>query len=210
MPINGVAGAQSEAPDLRRRNVDVVGAGEIIRFRRSQKAEAVRQYLDDAFADNVSLARRELFEDAEHQLLLAHGGGVLDLQFFGKRHKLRRSLGLEFLQFHFPHRMSYGNWASEVQSWRRWLEKFAGLWAGKGLWADKGLGPPTRCTGGSSPLEPRRNCIRLRWVGWLEDKKRPHFRQGPNCILSWQRVTVRTVLPPLRSRSPPSGSQVSH
>jgi len=23
--------------------------------------------------------------------------------------------------------MTYGNWASEVQSWRRWLEKFAGL-----------------------------------------------------------------------------------
>ena len=40
--------------------------------------------LDDAFADNVSLARRELLEDAEHQLLLAHGRGVFDLQFFGK------------------------------------------------------------------------------------------------------------------------------
>src|SRR4029077_11116792 len=142
MTVNRIAGAQSEAPDLRRRDVDVIGAGEVIRFRRAQKAEAVRQYLDHTFADNVSLARRELLEDAEHQLLLAHGRGVLDLQFFGKGDKLGRSLGLEFLQFHFSHRMSYGNLASEVQSWRRWLEKFAGLWAGQGLWAGKGLGTP--------------------------------------------------------------------
>src|SRR5215469_485962 len=54
----------------------------------------------------------------------------------------------------------------------------AGWRSSQVFWAGKGLGPPTRCTGGSSPLEPRRNCIRLRWVGWPEDKKRPDFRQG--------------------------------
>ena len=107
--VDGVAGAQSEAADLRRRNVNVVRTGQVVRFRRSQKAEAIGQHFNDAFADDVSFAHRQLFEDAEHQLLLAHGRGVLDLELFGKGHKLRRSLGLEFLQFHFPHRMSCGN-----------------------------------------------------------------------------------------------------
>ncbi len=69
------------------------GSGQIICFRRAQEAEAVRQHLDDAFADDIDLARGELLEDAEHQLLLAHGRGVLDLEFLGKGDQLRRSFG---------------------------------------------------------------------------------------------------------------------
>src|SRR5262249_42652544 len=53
--------------------------------------------------DDIGLARRELFEDAEHQLLLAHGAGVFDLEFLGERDEFARSLGLEVLEFHFPH-----------------------------------------------------------------------------------------------------------
>ena len=79
------------------------GPGQVVRFRRAQEAEAVGQHLDDAFADDVGLARRELLEDAEHQLLLAHGAGVLDLELFGKGDQLGRGLGLEVLEFHFPH-----------------------------------------------------------------------------------------------------------
>ena len=91
--VDGVAGAQPKAADLRGRDVDIVRTGQIIGFRRAQEAEAVRQNFDDTFADNVGLARRELFEDAEHQLLLAHGRGILDLELFGKRHELCRRLG---------------------------------------------------------------------------------------------------------------------
>ena len=94
MAVDGVAGAQAEAADLRGRDVDVVRARQIVRFRRAQKAEAVGQHLDHAFADNVGFARGELLEDAEHQLLLAHGRGVLDLKLFGEGDKLGRSLGL--------------------------------------------------------------------------------------------------------------------
>ena len=39
----------------------------------------------------------ELLEDGEHQLLLAHGAGVLDLQLFGKGEQLGRRFGLEVL-----------------------------------------------------------------------------------------------------------------
>ena len=92
--VDGVAGAQAETADLRRRDVDVVRARQIIRFRRAQEAEAVRQHLDHAFADDVGFARRELLEDAEHQLLLAHRRRVLDLELLGERDKLSRGLGL--------------------------------------------------------------------------------------------------------------------
>jgi len=47
----------------------------------------VRRF-DDALPDDVGLAHRQLFEDAEHQLLLAHGAGVLDFELFGKRYEL--------------------------------------------------------------------------------------------------------------------------
>ena len=103
MTVDGIAGAQPESPDLRRRHVDVVGPGQIIGFRRAQEAEPVGEHFHDAFADNIGLAHGELLEDTEHQLLLAHGAGVFDLEFLGERDKLTRRFGLEVLEFHFPH-----------------------------------------------------------------------------------------------------------
>ncbi len=97
MAFDGVAGAQAEAADLRGRDVNIVGAGEVIRFRRAEKAEAVGEHLDDAFADDVDFLRGELLEDRKHQLLLAHGAGVFDLMLFGEGDKLGRRFGLEVL-----------------------------------------------------------------------------------------------------------------
>ena len=97
LAVEGVAGAKPEAADLRGRDVDVVGAGQVVRLRRAQEAEAVGQHLDDAFADDVDLLGRELLEDREHQLLLAHGAGVLDLLLLGEGQKLRRRLGFQVL-----------------------------------------------------------------------------------------------------------------
>ena len=79
-----VAGAQAEASDLRGADVDVVGPGEVVGIGRAQVAEAVLEHLDDAEADDLDLAAGELLEDGEHQLLLAQGGGVLDLVFLGE------------------------------------------------------------------------------------------------------------------------------
>src|SRR5579862_10340 len=88
MAVDSIAGAQAETADLRRRNIDIVGAGQVIRFRRSKKAEAVGKHLDDAFTDDIGLPRGKLLEDAEHQLLFAHGRGILDLELLGKGDKL--------------------------------------------------------------------------------------------------------------------------
>ena len=95
--VDGVARAQAELPDLARRHVDVVGAGEIVRIGRTQEAEAVLQHLDDARTDDFHLARRQLLQDREHQFLLAHGAGVLDLELLGERNQFGRRLGFQVL-----------------------------------------------------------------------------------------------------------------
>ncbi len=100
--VDGVTGAQSEPADLRGRNVDVVRAGEIVGFRRAQKAETVRQYFDDTLADNVGLAGGELFENAEHQFLFAHGRSVLDFELFGKGNEFGWSSWFLVLGVSFP------------------------------------------------------------------------------------------------------------
>ena len=142
--VDGVAGAQAEAADLRRRDVDIVRPRQIIRLRRAQKAEAVRQNLDDAFADNVGFARRELLEDTEHQLLLAHGAGVLDLELLGERDKLRRSLVLSSWSFisrisECPMEIGPATELGLRRHWRRRRSQVLGC---------KGLGAPDRCIRG--------------------------------------------------------------
>ena len=162
--VDRVAGAKSEPPDLRGRNVDVVRTGQVVRFRRAQKAEAVRQHLHHALTDNIGLAGGELLQDAEHQLLFAHGRGILDLELFGKRDQLSRALCFEFLEFHFPHAgISYGNGASG----RDWTKGAGGRRKkqSRRSWTAGVMSPRTRCQVGSDPLEPELNCIRLRSVG---------------------------------------------
>ena len=53
LALDRVAGVQVEAADLRRRDVDVVGAGEVRRLGRAQEAEAVGQHLQHAVAEDV-------------------------------------------------------------------------------------------------------------------------------------------------------------
>src|SRR3974377_892582 len=102
-PSTGSAMRKDETADLAGRDVDVIGARQVIRFRRAEEAEAVRQHLDDTFADDINLLRRELLEDGEHQLLLTHGAGVLNLVLFSEANEFGRGFGLQVLEFHFPH-----------------------------------------------------------------------------------------------------------
>ena len=103
LALDRVAGAEPEPADLRRRDVDVVGAGEIIGIGGAQETEAVLQNLDHAGAGDVDVAGGELFQDREHELLLAHGARVLDLDLLGEAQQLRRRFGLQVLQLHFLH-----------------------------------------------------------------------------------------------------------
>ena len=108
---------------------------------------------------SISL-RGELLEDREHQLLLAHGAGVLDLELLGKGEQFGRSLGLEVLEFHFPHAgVSYGsdrrrskNESTRAERQGREGSQVLGLQAGL-----KGLSPmrrPVRILGTGTRLHP--------------------------------------------------------
>ena len=73
---DGVAGAQVEAADLRGRDVDVVGAGQIVVLGRAQEAEAVGQAFEHAFGEDQAALFGLGLQDLEDQLLLAQSGGA--------------------------------------------------------------------------------------------------------------------------------------
>src|SRR5580704_14696565 len=79
----GVASAQIEFADLRRRDVDVVRAGQVVVFGSAQEAEAVRQAFQHAFREDQAVLFRLGAEDLEDQLLLAHARGAGNVQFLG-------------------------------------------------------------------------------------------------------------------------------
>src|SRR5690606_24658691 len=103
-----------------------------------QEPEAILQHLDYAVADDLNLLRRELLEDGEHQLLLAHHAGVFHFQRFGKRNEIGRLLVLEFAEFHFLHGWTLGVRKGENAALKRK--------AGRGRWVRR------RCTGRKTRL----------------------------------------------------------
>ena len=98
--FGGVAGAQAEAADLGGGDIDIVGAGQVVGFRRAQEAEAVLQDFHHALAGDLDFAFGQFLEDGEQHVLLAHGRGVLDLQFLGKGQQIGGFFVLEILQLH--------------------------------------------------------------------------------------------------------------
>ena len=158
-----VAGAQAEPPDLGRRNIDVVGAGEVVGVGRAQEGEAVLQDLDDALADDLDVDARQLLEDGEHQLLLAHGRGVLDLVLLGEREEFGRRFLLQVLEFDFPHRRTFASDGRADEPCRRDMEWRVESALRKSAASD---GPPWP----DEPCGPRPGVRRV------DDKRRSHSR----------------------------------
>ena len=91
-----VAGVQIELADLRRRDVDVVGAGQVVVVGRTQEPEAVGQRLEHALREDQPALLGPRPQDLEDQLLLAHAGRarhlevLADLGQLGDAHLLQR------------------------------------------------------------------------------------------------------------------------
>ena len=100
LAFDGVAGAKPEAADLVRRDVDVVGPGEVVGFGGAQEAEAVWQHLDGARADDLLALLGRGLEDREEQVLLAKRRGGLDTERFRHRDKVGGRFALELMQMH--------------------------------------------------------------------------------------------------------------
>ena len=97
LALHRVTGAQRETADLRRRDVDVVGARQVVRIGRTQEAEAVLQDFDDADPCDLNILGSKLFQNGEHQLLLAHGAGIFDAVLLGEGEELSGRFGLQVL-----------------------------------------------------------------------------------------------------------------
>jgi len=80
---DGVAGTQIELANLRGRDIDIVGAREIVVLRGAEKAEAVGEALEDAFREDEAGLFRLRAQDLEDQFLLAHAAGARDVEFLG-------------------------------------------------------------------------------------------------------------------------------
>src|SRR5438876_5904260 len=93
-----VAGAQVEAADLARRDVDVVGTGEVVVVGRAQEAEAVGQDLEHALAADEAVLLGLRLQDGEDELLLAHGGRALDVHVLGDGREVGDRLVLQRLE----------------------------------------------------------------------------------------------------------------
>ncbi len=96
--VHRVARAQTEAADLRRRDIDVVRTRQIVGVGAAQEAEAVRQNLQHARGDDLDLFVGQGLQDGEQQVLLTQVAGVLDVQTLGEGDQVFRRLLVQFLQ----------------------------------------------------------------------------------------------------------------
>ena len=71
LAVDGVAGAQTEAPDLAGRDVDIVRPGQVGTVCRAQKSETVLQDFQDAAAKDVFTLLGMCLEYGEDNVLLA-------------------------------------------------------------------------------------------------------------------------------------------
>ena len=86
---DGVAGLQVELADLRGRDVDVVGAGQIVVVGRAEEAVAVGQDLEHAFGEDVAFFFALGLKNLEDQVLLAEAAGAGDVEAARKLAQLR-------------------------------------------------------------------------------------------------------------------------
>src|SRR5208283_279556 len=95
-----VAGAQIEAPDLARGDVDVVGTREVARIRRAQETKTVLQYLEHTVAVDVLTLAGMRLEDAEDDVLFARTAHVLETHGLGELHEIADRALLELGEVH--------------------------------------------------------------------------------------------------------------
>ena len=100
LPDDRVARPQIEAFDLRRRDVDVVGAGEITPVLAPQEPVPLVQNLQDPLGVQVDGGTEQVPLDPEDEILLAQARYVVDMEVFGDCLELRDGLPLEIDDVH--------------------------------------------------------------------------------------------------------------
>ena len=93
-----IAGLQIKPADLRRRNVNVFRARQVIKTLRPQKTEAFRQHFNDALGKQHARALGIFLEDVKNNLVLAHRAEIFHTII--TRHRI---------QIAHLHRLKFGN-----------------------------------------------------------------------------------------------------
>src|SRR5271167_3270138 len=101
LAADGVAGLEIELANLRGRNVDVVGAGQIVVVGGAQKAVAVGQDFEHAFGKDVAFFFALGLKDFENQVLLAQSTGAGQVQRSGDLGQLRNVFFFQFSDGHY-------------------------------------------------------------------------------------------------------------
>ena len=120
--LDGIAGAKPEAADDRRRDVDIVGSGEVIGLRRAEESEAVVQHLNGARPHDLDAVIGLDLEDREHQVLLAHRRCALDPHFLGHCDQVGGGFLFQFFQMH-GNSLFLGSWCSSWSNWPKAEER---------------------------------------------------------------------------------------
>ena len=97
---NGVARPQIELLDLRRRDVDVIGARQVVVGRRSEESVPLGQDLEHALGEYEPVLRRLGLEDLEYDLLLPQARQPLDVERRGDVDELLDLLRFQFRNVH--------------------------------------------------------------------------------------------------------------
>src|SRR2546429_2033302 len=112
-PYTTLFRSEVEAANLRGRDVDVVGAREVVVVWGPQEAEAVRQHLQDPLGEDQTILLRLGLEDFEDEFLLPEAAEVLDAQVSGDRVEVADALLFQLGEVHPVGRIGGGC--------RRWL-----------------------------------------------------------------------------------------
>ena len=80
----------------RGRDVDVVGAGQVVVVGRAEEAVAVGQDFEDAFGEDVAFFFALGLEDLEDEVLLAQGAGAGDFEAAGELAEFGNALFFQF------------------------------------------------------------------------------------------------------------------
>ena len=93
--LHRVTGAQRILADHVRRNINVIGAGQIVCLGRAQETKAVLQHFQHPIPTDDPFFIRTFTQDREHDVPFAHSRGVLDLELFSDSHQLFRAFGFQ-------------------------------------------------------------------------------------------------------------------
>ena len=96
LPRDQISRLQIKPADLRRRNVNVLRARQIIETLRAQKSKAFRQHFQHALGKQHARALRVFLQDVEDDLVLAHRAEIFHAQFPRHLVQLRHGHRLQF------------------------------------------------------------------------------------------------------------------